>query len=135
MDIRSLNEADIPDLIELWTVCGLTRPWNDPRADIQRAIEHPKADIFCGFANHRLIASVMAGYDGHRGWLYYAAIHPDFQGQNLGKALIEHAERWLENLGAPKIMLMVRHGNAAAGFYEAIGYEASEVATYGKFLT
>ncbi len=134
MDIRPVLEADIPAVIELWTACDLVRPWNDPDADMRRALEHPEAEVFGGFETGQLIATAMAGYDGHRGWLYYVAVSPDRQCESLGAQIVRHAEDWLKSRGAPKVMLMVRHGNEAAAFYEQLGYERSEVASYGKFF-
>lgn len=134
MDIRSISQADQSALIELWDACGLLRTWNDPQADLRRALYHPTADVFGGFEDGALIATAMAGYDGHRGWLYYVAVAPDRQHAGLGEKIVAHAEDWLKSLGAPKVMLMVRTGNPSADFYERLGYELSDVATYGKFF-
>lgn len=134
MDIRPLSLADQSALIALWDACGLLRPWNDPEADLRRALDHPEAEVFGGFEGGELVATAMAGYDGHRGWLYYVAVAPGRQEAGLGKAIVSHAEQWLKSRGAPKVMLMLRSSNEAAAFYERLDYEVSDVVTYGKFF-
>jgi ribosomal protein S18 acetylase RimI-like enzyme len=82
-----------------------------------------------------ITGAVMVGFDGHRGWVYYLAVHPDQQRRGLGRALMAAAEAWLLGRGAPKIQLMVRDDNAEArGFYEALGYAVQPVVTIGKRL-
>ncbi len=77
----------------------------------------------------------MVGFDGHRGWLYYVAVHPDMQGQGFGQQIIEAASRWLAEQGAPKVQLMVRTENTdVIGFYERLGCEAQDVVVLGKRL-
>ncbi|WBY07766.1 GNAT family N-acetyltransferase [Sphingomonas sp. 7/4-4] len=79
--------------------------------------------------------SVMVGFDGHRGWVYYLAVSPDQRRTGLGRALMAAAEDWLRDRGAPKLQLMVREDNAAAlDFYEALGLERQKVAVLGRFL-
>ena len=83
-----------------------------------------------------LVASVMVGYDGHRGWVYYLAVAPERRRAGLGRTMMDAAEAWLRERGAPKLQLMVREDNEAAfGFYEALGLERQEVVTLGRFLT
>ncbi|KCZ97097.1 acetyltransferase [Hyphomonas polymorpha PS728] len=82
-----------------------------------------------------MIGSVMAGHDGHRGWVYYLAVEPAHQGRGAGRELMEEAGLWLASRGAPKIELMVRDGNdRAEKFYEALGFERQDVKVYGKWL-
>jgi ribosomal protein S18 acetylase RimI-like enzyme len=77
----------------------------------------------------------MAGYDGHRGWLYRVAVHPRHQRHGLGAALVRHAEAELIALGCPKINLQVLAGNAAVvAFYEKLGYRVEERVSMGKRL-
>ncbi len=135
MRLRTFHAADTDPLIELWRRCGLTRPWNDPRADIGRAHEHDAATIFLVTDESGIIGSVMCGYDGHRGWVYYLASDPDHQGKGIGKQLMTAAEDWLRDRGCPKIELMVRSTNSAAiGFYDAIGYQPQDVTVQAKWL-
>jgi ribosomal protein S18 acetylase RimI-like enzyme len=135
MHVRDFREADRHALTELWGACGLTRPWNDPNDDIDRAVAAREATILVGYAADQLIGSVMAGHDGHRGWVYYLAVDPAHQGRGAGRELMEEAGLWLASRGAPKIELMVRDGNdRAARFYESLGFQRQDVAVYGKWL-
>jgi ribosomal protein S18 acetylase RimI-like enzyme len=109
---------------EAW---GLTRRWNDPRADIRRALAGATSTILAGRIDGRLVATAMVGADGHRGWVYYLGVAPDLTRQGLGEAMMRAAERWAVEQGMPKLQLMVRADNAAAvGFYRAIGYEIED---------
>lgn len=133
--ITPLGEADIPDLVALWEACGLTRPWNDPGRDARLAMNGPGSAILGLREEKDLIASVMVGFDGHRGWVYYLAVAPERRRTGLGRTLMSAAEAWLRERGAPKLQLMVRAGNAEAlDFYEALGLERQEVVTLGRFL-
>jgi len=134
--IAPLGLPDIPALVALWEACGLTRPWNDSQRDARLAIEGPTSTILGLHDGNTLIASVMTGFDGHRGWVYYLAVAPDRRREGLGRRLMDAAEAWLRERGAPKLQLMVRDSNAAAlDFYRALGLEAQPVVTLGKFLT
>lgn len=133
--IAPLDLADIPALVALWEACGLTRPWNDPRRDARLAIEGTTSAILGLREEGILIASVMVGFDGHRGWVYYLAVAPERRREGSGRRLMDAAEAWLRARGAPKLQLMVRAGNGAAlGFYEALGLERQEVVILGRFL-
>ncbi len=126
--IRRICHGEEEAVAELWRVCGLTRPWNDPLDDIESARNNVSSEIFVAIAGDGggIAGSVMAGYDGHRGWVYYVAVAPEHRAQRLGKRLMRHAETWLQNaqnLGAPKVMLMIREDNEEVRrFYEGIGY-------------
>ena len=133
--IAPLGIADIPALVALWEACGLTRPWNDPERDARLAIEGATSTILGLRDGDALIASVMTGFDGHRGWVYYLAVAPERRREGLGRLLMAAAEAWLRDRGAPKLQLMVRTGNdEALGFYEALGLERQDVVTLGRFL-
>jgi len=135
MHVRDFRESDRTALVALWAACGLTRPWNDPNDDIGRAVATRDATILVGHVGDQLVGSVMAGHDGHRGWVYYLAADPAFQGKGLGRELMEEAGLWLLSRGAPKLELMVREGNERAEkFYEALGFERQQVSVYGKWL-
>ncbi len=130
-----LVAADREAVIALWQAAGLTRPWNDPAADFDLAMANPTSEILLARDGPALVGSVMAGFDGHRGWVYYLATDPDRLGQGIGKALMRAAEQWLQRLGCPRVRLMVRGDNLAAhGFYAAIGYEDQAVVTLGRTL-
>lgn len=133
--IAPLGLDDIPALKALWEACGLTRPWNDPQRDARLAIEGATSTILGLRDGDALVASVMTGFDGHRGWIYYLAVAPDRRREGLGRLLMAAAEAWLRDRGAPKLQLMVRASNEEAlGFYESLGLERQEVVTLGKFL-
>ncbi|NLR73067.1 GNAT family acetyltransferase [Novosphingobium sp. ERN07] len=131
--IRAATAADRETVVALWEAAGLTRPWNDPRADFDVALKNPTSAILLATDGDQLNGSVMVGFDGHRGWVYYLATAPERQGQGIGRLLMQAAEDWLKALGSPKIQLMIRGDNhAARGFYDAIGYELQDVVTIGK---
>lgn len=124
IEFRTLAASDVSDAVKLWEACELTRPWNDPVADAERSLGGPSSTIIGSFAAGHLIGTAMTSRDGHRGWIYYLAVDKDFRRWGIGRKLIWHCEEWLGQFGAPKIQLLVRAENeAAARFYEAIGYE------------
>ena len=134
-DILPLARSDIPALVALWEECGLIRPWNDPASDARLAITGPASAILGVRDGAMLTGSIMTGFDGHRGWVYYLAVAPDCRQRAHGRALVAAAEGWLRARRAPKIQLMVRADNEAAlGFYAAIGYEVQPVTIIGKRL-
>jgi ribosomal protein S18 acetylase RimI-like enzyme len=135
MQIRSFNASDETAVIELWRQCDLTRPWNDPQKDIQRKLTTQPELFFVGEKNGKIIATAMAGYDGHRGWVNYLAVDPAHQKGGNGRRLMQHVEESLAALGCPKLNLQIRTSNQSVlTFYERIGYAANEVVSYGKRL-
>ncbi len=133
--IREATAADADAVIALWQACGLTRPWNDPAADFALALASPGSTVLAADGEGGIAGSVMTGFDGHRGWVYYLAVAPAHRRAGLGRALMEAAEAWLRERGAPKIQLMVREDNEAAlGFYQALGLERQKVVTLGRFF-
>lgn len=122
--------------IALWHETGLTRPWNDPAADLHRALEGSNSTVLASVDDHEnLVGTAMVGHDGHRGWVYYLAVAPALQGSGLGRQLMAECEAWIGAQQIPKIQLMVRSGNAAAiGFYQKLGYTDAGVAVLGKRL-
>lgn len=135
MRIRTFHAADEGAVVALWDECGLTRPWNDPHKDIARKLEVQPELFLVGVVDEALIASVMAGYEGHRGWMNYLAVAPRFRERGYGRALVEHVERLLLERGCPKINLQVRASNpAAVAFYRRLGYAQDESISLGKRL-
>lgn len=135
IDIAPLGNGDAADAVTLWAEAGLLRPWNDPRADIERALAGPASTILAARHGTRLTGTVMVGHDGHRGWLYYLAVAEAHRGRGIARRLVSAAEDWLRVAGCPKVQLMVRHDNAAAsGFYAALGYEPQAVVVLGRRL-
>ena len=135
MDVRVFKPADQGIVVELWQRCGLVAPGSDPVIDIQRKLAHD-ADLFLvGLLEENIVASVMVGYEGHRGWINYLAVDPDQRGRGLGRLMMESAEERLADLGCPKINLQVRgQNNAVADFYRALGYEVEDRISLGKRL-
>lgn len=133
--IRTFATADEAAVVALWRAAGLTRPWNDPHKDIARKQAVQPELFLVGELAGEIVASAMAGYDGHRGSIYYLAVSPAQQGRGHARAMMAEVERRLEQLGCPKLNLMVRRDNSVAiGFYERIGYEEQSVVTLGKRL-
>ena len=135
IDIRSFEMADTESVVALWHLAGLTRPWNDPHRDIDRKLQVQPELFLVAADGDQVIGTVMAGYDGHRGWLYYLASAPHRRGEGVARALVAEAESRLLAMGCPKVQLMVRPENEAArGFYAALGYEPFHTWTTGKRL-
>lgn len=134
---REFDPADTEAVVALWEECGLTRPWNDPRADIARKLR-VQPELFrvaVDETTREVVGSVMAGYDGHRGWMYYLATAPTHRGRGIASALMREVEALLLELGCPKVQLMVRGDNEQAlGFYDRLGYENADVRVLGKRL-
>ena len=132
MEIAELAPHHRDDAVALWHAVGLTRPWNDPLADLDRALAGPSSTLLTAVAAAGLVGTVMVGHDGHRGWLYYLAVDPGWRGEGIGRALVAAAEGWAV-ASVPKIQLMVREDNrAAVAFYERLGYERSQVTVLGR---
>jgi len=135
MDIRAYQTSDEGAVVSLWEECGLTRPWNDPRKDIARKLTIQPDLFLVGTFEGQLIATVMAGYEGHRGWVNYLAVAPKARGRGCGRAMMENVERLLLNLGCPKLNIQVRSSNAdVLAFYRAIGFAPEEMVSLGKRL-
>jgi ribosomal protein S18 acetylase RimI-like enzyme len=133
--IRQALSGDREAAVMLWEACGLTRPWNDPRADFDLALATATSAILLAEQGAVICGSVMVGFDGHRGWVYYLAAAPEHRRMGIGRRLMQAAEEWLKAAGSPKIQLMVRGDNQAArGFYAALGYELQDVVTIGRRL-
>jgi len=133
--IRGFDEHDTDAVVALWESAGLTRPWNDPRKDIARKLAVQPELFLVAEDGAQVVGSVMAGYDGHRGWLYYLASDPGRRGEGIGRDLVAAAEERLLAMGCPKVQLMVRPDNAAArDFYDALGYEPFDTWSTGKRL-
>jgi ribosomal protein S18 acetylase RimI-like enzyme len=135
MEIRPFEPADDTAVIELWQRCDLTRPWNDPRKDIRRKLRVNPELFLVGVLDGQVVATAMAGYDGHRGWIYYLGVAPAHRRQGLARQIMEEAERRLRALGCPKINLQIRTSNAAAvEFYRRVGFVPDDVLSMGKRL-
>ncbi|MDX2211703.1 MAG: GNAT family acetyltransferase [Oculatellaceae cyanobacterium bins.114] len=135
MIIRVFDPADESAVIALWQQCGLTRPWNDPHKDIQRKRQIQPHLFLVGVAESAIAATVMAGYDGHRGWINYLAVAPQYQRQGFGKTMLAEAEQRLCEMGCPKISLLVRSSNREViEFYQRLGFTLDDAVSLGKRL-
>jgi ribosomal protein S18 acetylase RimI-like enzyme len=131
---RPYRPHDREALVSLWSLCHLTRPWNDPYRGIDRKLAVDADNLLVLEEGSRLIGSVMVGYEGHRGWVNYLAVHPDQRRWGFGRVRMAEAERRLELVGCPKVNLQVRASNrAAVEFYRQIGY-AVDVLSMGRRL-
>ena len=132
---RAFQSADENAVIALWQRAGLLRSWNNPHKDIFRKLQVQSQWFLVAEQKHSIVASVMAGYDGHRGWINYLAVDPVCQGTGTGRQLMSHVEQLLLEFGCPKINLQIRRGNSdAIAFYEKLGYQPDDVVSYGKRL-
>ena len=135
MQVRPYLDSDESAVIALWEAAGLTRSWNDPRKDIERKQSVQREWFLLGTHGDAVMASIMIGYDGHRGWINYLAVDPAHRKKGHARALMREAERLLTAAGCPKINLQIRTSNASViAFYEAIGYAQDDVVSFGRRL-
>jgi ribosomal protein S18 acetylase RimI-like enzyme len=135
MRIRPCQPEDEPAVAALWRLCGLVVPRNNPIADIRRKLEAAPELFLVGILDSQLVATVMAGYEGHRGWINYLAVTPALQRHGHGRQIMEHAEQLLRERGCPKINLLIRPANRQViDFYHRLGFSVEEVVTMSKRL-
>jgi ribosomal protein S18 acetylase RimI-like enzyme len=135
MQIRPFKPDDQNKVIELWNNCGLLVSWNDPVKDIKRKLERDPDLFIVGIIKEQIIATVMGGYEGHRGWINYLAVSPEFQGLGYGRKIMEYIEARIKEMGCPKINLQVRKTNReVVDFYKSLGYGDDRVIGLGKRL-
>ena len=135
MHVRPFLDSDEAAVIALWEAAGLTRSWNDPRKDIDRKRSVRREWFLVGTEDDAVMASIMIGYDGHRGWINYLAVSPDHRMRGHARALMREAERLLAAAGCPKINLQIRTSNASViAFYQSVGYAQDDVVSFGRRL-
>jgi ribosomal protein S18 acetylase RimI-like enzyme len=133
--IEAIEDGDVTEVIALWQRCGSSRPWNDPAADIALARREANATVLLGRNKGALVASVLVGHDGHRGWVYYVTVDPEHRFKGYGRAIMTAAEDWLRARGIAKLQLMVRGDNAKVhAFYEQLRYYDQERVIFAKWL-
>ncbi len=135
MNTRPFDKSDLQAVIDLWKDCGLVVPWNDPVKDIDRKLKVDPDLFLVGELAGEIVASVMGGYEGHRGWINYLAVSPRHQRKGYGRLIMEVVELAMRQKGCPKINLQIRGSNTEmASFYQAIGYEIEDAIGLGKRL-
>ncbi|MBF9233678.1 GNAT family acetyltransferase [Microvirga alba] len=135
IEIGVLEPHETNTAVALWRKVNLTRPWNDPYADIELALKTPLSTVLVGRLNGGVVATAMIGSDGHRAWVYYLGIDPSIQGQGLGRKMMEACEAWASERDVRKIQLMVRNDNLSVReFYKSLGYDLSEVVVLSRWL-
>jgi GNAT superfamily N-acetyltransferase len=135
LTIRPIADGEEEAVVALWHACGLTRPWNDPMADLAFARGKPNSDVLVGLADGRIVASAMVGHDGHRGAMYYMSVAPQEQGRGFGRQIVAAAEAWLKGRGVWKVNLLVRTGNEAVlEFYGRLGYDPGSTRQIEKWI-
>jgi ribosomal protein S18 acetylase RimI-like enzyme len=133
--IRPYSSQDEKSVVELWQECNLTRPWNNPKLDIERMLEVYPDLFLVGLIDDKIVASVMGGYEGHRGWVYYLGVSPEYQRRGYGRKMMDAVTEKLKDIGCPKINIQVRADNKQAlGFYEKIGYLLEDRVSMAKRL-
>ena len=133
--IRPYQVQDEAAVIQLWLQCNLVVPQNNPKRDIKRKLKVNPEWFLVGIMGGHIVATCMAGYEGHRGWINYLAVSPHHRRQGIGRKIMEEAERLLSSAGCPKINLQVRETNREViKFYERIGYTRDLVVAMGKRL-
>jgi ribosomal protein S18 acetylase RimI-like enzyme len=135
VEIRKYIETDEQQVIDLWIKCHLVVSSNNPKRDIQRKLKVDRDLFLAGILDEKVIATVMGGYEGHRGWINYLAVEPGFQGKGYGRLMMEAIEQRIRLKGCPKINLQVRATNKAViQFYRSLGYTDDHVIGLGKRL-
>ena len=135
LQIRPFRSDDQQEVIRLWKKCALVVPQNDPAADIACKLQVQPELFLVGVMDAAIVATVMVGYDGHRGWINYLAVAPDCRRLGIGRSMMESAEDKLRRLGCPKINLQVRKTNTdVIEFYRRLGYTVDPVVGLGKRL-
>jgi ribosomal protein S18 acetylase RimI-like enzyme len=133
--IRTYREDDRNDVIELWLECNLIFPQNNPKHDIERKLKVNPEWFLVGELEGRVIASCMAGYEGHRGWINHLAILPEYKLQGFATQIMQEPEKKLRKVGCPKINLQVRKSNTdVIEFYKSVGFSKDDVISMGKRL-
>jgi ribosomal protein S18 acetylase RimI-like enzyme len=134
--VKSAAANDKTDVVALWWTCDLVVSTNDPAADFRFAKAGPTSDVLVAVDEQgAIVGSVMVGHDGHRGWLYYVAAHPDWRGKGVGRRMVEAAEDWLRERGVAKAQLLVRDTNTrVVSFYERLGFEVAPRVVMSRWL-
>ena len=137
LTIRQFRDPDADQVAALWNVVlPSSQPWNEPQLVI-KCKQNKQPDLFfVGELNGRIVSTVMAGYDGHRGWIYSLAVSPQHRRQGIGRRMMARAEQALRQEGCLKLNLQVRASNdGVVAFYESLGFVVEERISMGKPLS
>ncbi len=135
IEIRPFVIEDTDAVLAVWSLAGMTTPHRNPRSDIQKKLRHSPESFFVGTLEGKVVATVMVGYDGHRGWIYSLAVTPDLQRKGIGSQMMEHAESWLRQQGCPRAKLQVDEARGdVTGFYRQLGYEVQPLVSMAKWF-
>jgi ribosomal protein S18 acetylase RimI-like enzyme len=128
------NDDHRLQVIQLWeAVFGYETAHNTPSLAIDKKLEAQDGLFFVASVEGAVVGTILAGYDGHRGWLYSVAVHPSHRKNGLGTALVGHAEQALAEKGCMKINLQIMSGNErVVAFYESLGYAVEQRVSMGK---
>lgn len=133
--VRPFEDRDLDAVVALWRASNLIVHYNDPAEDIAFCRASANAELFVGEDDGAVVATAMAGHDGHRGWLYYVASDPARRRDGLGRAMVDHAEAWLAGLGVRKVNLIIRDTNSGVQeFYERLGYQTEPRVVMARWL-
>jgi ribosomal protein S18 acetylase RimI-like enzyme len=135
MIIRKYTDNDRDGLVELWSESFPDNPpHNEPSKMIEAKLQVDDL-IFVAEDDRRIVGACMAGYDGHRGWLYSVAVLPDQRRRGIGQSLIKSAMKALREIGCIKVNLQIRASNhEVKAFYESLGFGVEERISMGAFL-
>jgi len=136
MEIRTYIETDEKEVAQLWREVFPGSPtWNDPVTDIQRKLQIQRELFLVAIIDSTVVGTAMAGYDGHRGWVYYVAVKTAYRRKGIGAALMNRVEHDLKQIGCPKLNLQVRADNdEVVAFYQKLGYKVEPRVNMGKLL-
>jgi ribosomal protein S18 acetylase RimI-like enzyme len=136
LEIRSYDFEDESQVVGLWkAVFPDDPPWNDPLSMIRRKLTVQPELFLVAYTNGKIVGTVIAGFDGVRGWIHHLAVHTEFRRKGIATMLMRSAENGLEAMGCPKVNLQVRATDTAViSFYRSLGYDMEERASLGKRL-
>ena len=122
-------------VVNLWGKCGLIVPQNDPIEDMKRKLDFQPGLFFIGLLEGKVVGSIMVGYEGHRGWINYLAVIPEYQRHGYGRKLVQKAIDELKKMGCLKVNLQVRRSNTlVVDFYKRLGFKEDDVISLGMRL-
>lgn len=135
LEIRRFVIEDTDSVLAVWQSAGLLRGAVNPRNDIQKKLRHSPDSFFVGVYDGQIVATVIVGYDGLRGWLYRLAVRPDYQRRGIGRAMVEYAENWLREQGCPRVKIQIDPDKVGVvDFYRKCGFVEQEVISMGKWF-